>query len=377
MDRDVLKLFLRAGPARRFDVCYFTQRLLKAGESESFLFTTPFLNNAILFKCVDFSPDKHREEHQTVGTLVYMPYDSSKAGDGGEAFFFTEANFLRYYEYKASSIETMSSELEADCHKLRILDSIPTFSPFVIEQAFQRAETSFPDSYLQLTPDVRARVTAHLKGRLRPLIVAAYKHSTKNVERAVEDLTSKLFCLSDDLRDVLPLITALRLPPELAKEVLTSWLGIAYFEYEYSFLQPKLKEFAGWIGKYSQPVEVLGRREHEFLVSQVNAIKQRIRSDWNDTVSISHGYRASYESMVYQGDLEPFVKFLKNAETFYWRMGEVLGRLEQTVAVWRHFVRHYPERRLPFALLSELLDVLRSIHSTQDILGATGSESYH
>ncbi len=108
MDRDVLKLFLRAGPARRFDVCYFTQRLLKAGESESFLFTTPFLNNAILFKCVDFSPDKHREEHQTVGTLVYMPYDSSKAGDGGEAFFFTEANFLRYYEYKASSIETMS-----------------------------------------------------------------------------------------------------------------------------------------------------------------------------------------------------------------------------------------------------------------------------
>ncbi len=377
MDRDVLKLFLRAGPARRFDVCYFTRRLLKTGQKEDVLFNTPFLNNSILFKCVDLSPDRAREERQTVGTLVYMPYDASRPGDGGEAFFFSEENFLKYYEYKVPGVEDISGEIEPDCHKLRILDSIPTFSPFVIEQAFQRAETSFPDSYLQLTPEVRSRVTAHLKGRLRPLILAAFKQSTKNVEKAVEDLTAKLFCLSDDLRDILPLVQALRLPPELAKEVLTSWLGIAYFEYEYSFLQPKLKEFASWMGKHSLPVEILGRREQEFLVNQTNTIKQRIRTDWNDSVSISHGYRVSYESMVYGGELEPFVKFLKNAETFYWRMGEVLGRLEQTVAVWRHFIRHYPERRLPFALLSEMLDVLRSIHTSQDILGTFGGDSYH
>jgi hypothetical protein len=376
MDREVLKLFLRAGPARRFDVCYFTRRLAKAGGKPEFLFNTPFLNHSILFKCVDLSQDRQREDRQTVGTLVYMPYDVTRPGDGGEAFFFSEENFTRYCEYKVSGNDGLNGELEPDCNKLRVLDSIPTFSPFVIEQAFQRAETSFPDSYLQLTPDVRTRVTAHLKGRLRPLIVAAYKRSTKNVEKAVEDLTAKLFCLSD-LRYILPLVQALRLPPDLAKEVLTSWLGIAYFEYEYSFLQPKLKEFAGWMGKYSQPSEIIGRREQEFLVGQINSIKQKIRSDWNESVLISNEYRNSYESMVFKGDLEPFVGFLKNAESFYWRMGEVLGRLEQTVAVWRHFVRHYHERRLPFALLSEMLDVLRSIHATPDILCGMSSQTFH
>ena len=50
----------------------------------------------------------------------------------------------------------------------------------------------------------------------------------------------------------MPLIEALRLRPESAQDVLTAWTGIAYFEYEYSALQPKLKEFAGWLGGSGQ-----------------------------------------------------------------------------------------------------------------------------
>ena len=36
-----------------------------------------------------------------------------------------------------------------------------------------------------------------MMGRLRPLIVAAYRRTSANIEKAVEDLTAKLFCLRD------------------------------------------------------------------------------------------------------------------------------------------------------------------------------------
>jgi hypothetical protein len=254
----------------------------------------------------------------------------------------------------------MGSALAHDVERLRVLDSLPTFSPFVVELAFQRAGIDIPDAYLQLTPEVREKLTGHLKGRLRPLIVAAYRRSAMNVEKAVEDLTAKLFCLRD-IAEVMPLIEALQLAPDIAQDVLNAWIGIAYFEYEYASLQSNLKHFAGWMMHHAQSAEPLTRQDREYVSSLCNAIRQRVRVDWNDIVSISTRYRETYDEMVFRGNLEPFVRFLQTAQSSYWRMGEVLGRLEQTVLVWKHFTRFFGDRKLPFSVLFEMLSVLRDV----------------
>jgi hypothetical protein len=61
-------------------------------------------------------------------------------------------------------------------------------------------------------------------------------------------MTGKLFSLHN-VQEILPLVQALRLPPENAIEFLSSWIGITYFEYEYSMIQNHLKEFAVWLSK--------------------------------------------------------------------------------------------------------------------------------
>lgn len=368
MQRDVLKQFLRAGPSRRFDVASFSRQLVKKGETR-LLFERSFLNFAIFFKCVDMARVRLPDDVRTVSTLVYMPYDEARPEDGGESFIFCEENLILFCEYKQPGAHFDKTVLSGDLVRLSVLDSVPTFSPFIVELAVQRAGLDVPQAYLQLTPEDRDRLTAHLKGRLRPLIVAAYKRSS-NVEKAVEELTTKLFSVRD-VCDILPLVEALRLSPDTAPEVLTAWLGIAYFELEYAQLQPRLTEFAAWLNKYSQPIERLSRHDSEYLSSLVDAIRTRIRKDYNEIVSISSQYRTSYNGMVFKGELEPFVNFLGTARAFYWRMGHVLCPLEQTIHVWKHYTRNLPNRSLPYPILIDFVGMLRDVLLPENSSGQT------
>ncbi|HYN39525.1 MAG TPA: hypothetical protein VES39_09755, partial [Rhodospirillales bacterium] len=187
-------------------------------------------------------------------------------------------------------------------------------------------------------------------------------------------LTAKLFCLRD-IREILPLVNALRLPPEMAQDVLKSWIGIAYFEYEYATLQPKLKEFAQWVARNSDCGEQMIRQDREYIRALAATIRQRIQQEWNAVVAISSAYRESYDAMVFRGHLEPFVAFLKGAQVSYWQMGDVLGKLEQAMLVWKHFTRTFLNGRLPPTLLIELLGVLRDLLVTAPSAAAWGGEA--
>lgn len=358
MQRQVLNQFLRAGPSRRFDVRHFTRRQAKEAPGSPALFTQPFLNDAILFKAVD--PHRYRDlnDPKAICTLIYTPYDDKRPQDGGESLVFAEEAFLRLCAEKRGAAADPDG-VESDLTKLTVIDSLPTLSPFIIELAFQRAALTIPAGYLQLTPEVRTKLTSHLKGRLRPLIIAAYKRSSTTLEKAVEELTAKLFCLRD-LGDVLPLVEALRLPLDTATEMLGSWIGIAYFEHEYAMLQPKLKEFAGWLVKHAQCPDY-GRQDGEYIASLVTSCRSKIRCDWNEVVTISTDYRSSYDALVFKGQIDPFLTFLNDAPRYYWRMGDVLGRMEQTVLAWAHYTHNQRDRRVPYTVLADMMALLRDL----------------
>ena len=76
--------------------------------------------------------------------------------------------------------------------------------------------------------------------------------------------------------------------------------------------------------------------------------------------------------MVFHGELDPFVSFLCEARASYWRMGDVLGKLEQATLVWKHFSRSFQDARLPAQLLLDLLDVLRDLLLGQPSVAAWG-----
>jgi hypothetical protein len=199
-----------------------------------------------------------------------------------------------------------------------------------------------------------------MKARIRPLIVAAYERSSCDIERAVEEMTSKLLYLQDSA-SVMPLIEALRLAPDTALEVLSSWIGITYFEYEYAALQPQLRAFSEWITKNTKTKDSLRPNESEYLATLSQFVRQKMKEEWARVVDLSKTYRETYHALVFKGDIKRFSEFLYSCRHIYWDLGETLGRFEQTTIAWRLFERQLMGQKPSYRAVLAFYTVLRKL----------------
>jgi hypothetical protein len=370
MEREILQVFLRSGPTKRYDVGFHSRRAVEAGGADaSLLFRAPHLNDAILLKIVPADDAAGISEEKPISTLVYIPYDPAKPGDGGESFWYSEENFLRFVQYKRKLDAYDFKELDEDVELLNVFDSVPTFSPFIIELACERAAISIPNHYLQISPELRQKLTNGLKSRIRPLVVAAYEKRRVDLERSVEDLTARLFALKD-IESILPLIQALNLPHDKALEILSSWIGLSYFEYEYARIQEPLKEFAAWMSSTRAMKFSVTFQNKEHMDSLSRFVREKLKADWERIITLSTRYRSSYGALINKGDFATFSDFLMECRSAFWEMADILGRLEQTIIIWRRMQRGNVGSGVSFTALLDFYTVLRTLHSApQRILG--------
>ncbi len=374
MNREILGIFLQSGSARKYDVSRFTRAIAGNPDAEQvFLFRNKFLNRTILFKCMVLDDYSSNASDSPISTLIYMPYDTAHPQEGGESFVFSPANFARHCAHKLQTANIDFMAVQYDLEILKILDSLPTFSPLIVELALERNNMRIPSAYLDLTPELRVKLRAQLKGRIRPLIIAAYSQSSTGTEKAVDDMTAKLFSLHN-AHEILPLVQALRLPPENAVEFLSSWIGITYFEYEYSMIQNHLKDFAMWLSKASYLTDYVSARHKEYIESLTHHIKKRLSTDWKRIYALSDEYRETYSSLVHDGEIDKFSGFLLKCKQAYWELGDLLGRFEQTAIAWRVFNASYEGKRVPLSVIMDLFTLLGKLHDSPQRVRSSDSE---
>ncbi|MBK8176385.1 MAG: hypothetical protein IPK66_14295 [Rhodospirillales bacterium] len=265
--------------------------------------------------------------------------------------------------------------LREDFLRLIIFDSVPTFSPFILELAFERAGTPIRKSYLDIPPDLRVKLREHIKARIRPLTVAAFGRSTSDAEFMIEDMTDKLFSLRNT-KEIMPLIDVLRIPPDESIRLMSAWIGITYFEYEYAILQKDMKRFATWLIEFCMPREALRPVERERISSFVSELRMKMRGDWAEMVDIWKRYIESYQAYVHHDDVETFSAFLRGCNSHYWRLAEILGKLEQTLLTWKLFTRNYFNMPLPHFRLMEFYAVLKRLHLSDEDMPAISQNSF-
>lgn len=343
-------------------------------EEQDYLFSTAILNFSIFFKALSSVDDLDIDDSKPIGTLVYLPYDHNRPEEGGESFMYSEEDFQRFYNYKMPSLSIDFESYDADRRRLEILDSIPTFSPMILELAFDRADIKVPKSYLNLPPELREKLKGNLKTRIRPLIVAAFDQTSANVDKAIEDMTTKLLLLKN-MKDIMPLIEALRLPPENAQEILSSWIGLTYFEFEYTSIQIGLKDFSNWLGNHTLPQENSKYSEKHLYANNVTFLRKRLKDDWSRIVSLNEDYKKSYNEMIFQSNIKGFSSFLLQCKSAYWEMGEILGRLEQTTIAWKRFERILRSDNASFKNFNQFLSLLRAVHVNTKMSDENGASS--
>lgn len=366
MERELLHHFLRSGPARKFDVGLVTRKALRSEEdADKLLFRSSYCNSCVLFKCVNLDESGPSNGLNAIDMLVYFPYDQHNPGDGGESLLFNERFFWQYFTTKLRRNDCDLPSLQTDFATLQIFDSIPTFSPFILELAFERRGRAIPKSYLDLPPDLRSKLRLHIKERIRPLAVASFNSVGRDTEQAIEDLSSKMFSLRSN-EDVAPLLRVLGISEQDGVDLLSAWIGITYFEYEYALIQGKVKSFAEWLNTFSMPREAVRPSEERIIEHLVRDIKGKIRADWAAFVCVWRQYVGSYEAFISHENMEEFSTFLRECNKHYWRLANILGRLEQTIISWQHFTRNYFNVSLPYYRLMELYAVLRRLHLSDE-----------
>jgi len=371
MDRKLLGALLRSGPARKFDISYFTtnQGAVPA-KDKGILFEDPMLNSTLLFKYSMLNLRQGDAPEKPVKTLVYIPYDLHAPATGGESFIFSENNYREFYACKNEHKDARSKPSERDLEILTVLDSVPTFSPLILEMAFERAGLEIPGAYLDLTDSMRRKLRTLMKSRIRPLIIAAFGDQTRRVEHAVEELTTKLFTLHD-VGEILPFVTALHLPPEESVDLMTSWVGITYFEHEYAAAQGDLRGVAEFLNSNPHRRGGLNRVNREEIFLHVEYIRKRMKEDWATIRRLSKEYKDAYEGLIFREDVQSFREFLLNCKNSYWELGDLLGRFEQIAIAWKSF-NVVKQDEIPLGVLLDFLLLMRGLTSAVSIEDVTG-----
>lgn len=362
MDREVLSIFLNSGPARKFPVLSFTEGVNAMDEDErEYLFQNPFLNYSILFKCIRLDGDDDFVDDKIISTLIYLPYDHQCPGDGGESFFYSEDNLLDFMEYKFGRAACQKKGLEEDIQLLNCFDSIPTFSTLIVDFALKSASLTIPRSYLDLPPDFRKRAETHLKGRFRPLITAAIGTLPVNVEKSVQFITQKLLCLNS-LSDIFPLVKALRLPMDRAQEILQSWIGLTYLEYEYAEIQSELKQLSQWMERSMGKHENAPAAEKDYMLSMLSMVRAQMKSEWKTVADTFAEYKYSYDDFVFNNSIKRFNGFLVASEDNYWKVADILGRFDQTALVWKRFEKRLTKSNASLEQMIKFFFILKRLH---------------
>ena len=105
----------------------------EAASTEGF-FQSRLLRNLILVKLVESGEDT--ADRPTLQTLLYFPFDPNQVGDGGASLAYAPAQ-IRYSLERNFGLEKVDeTKLASDLAKLDIFGRVPSFSPFLMRDAF-------------------------------------------------------------------------------------------------------------------------------------------------------------------------------------------------------------------------------------------------
>ena len=359
MDRAQLKYLLNSGPSRVLDV-----RKLHFEEKLEPLFKVGILNSTILIKQSGGHDLSDWQDLPPIATKIFLPYDRRRPEDGGESFFFTPGNIRGAVSNMMGEKNVNPEELAADTELLTLFGKIPSFSPYLMKDALERANLKIPDGYFSIPDRELAMIKQRMRARLRPLVATAFAGNQGQMsETSIERLVQKLWEL-DDMTELQPLVAAFRITPEAAPEVFYCWLGIAFFENEYIKLQPRLKKMATWMSTRATPRDILPRGVLDHYMHTVMIVRKLLQQHWKRSLSILQSYTATYDELVGgAGSAKGFIEFLRQSKSHFWTLGGCLGRLEQSVEIWDQVCSRNAYEALTYERGNELFGILNLVNN--------------
>lgn len=308
------------------------------------------LKNAIVIKA--------GEGQAGLRTRLFLPFDSSKTTRGGMSMECT-------HDMTPSTLETFfgvrfdPATMQKDIKKIEILARTPSFAPFLLRDAFERAQVDVDVRHFQVSDGEVSELKDILKAKLKPLAAMALPAAGASVDGSkLELLVNKLWELND-LQFLLPFTQALKIPPGEATETLYAWIGVSYFNREFTKRQSALRGFADWL--VSKPPFGPGTRED--VVAQFEAdrkpVRDRVRAAWTAAGAIFDRFNSSYDRLIQHSDASLFIEYLSRVRADFDGLGVHLAIIEQALCIHAAIAREPKGSQLSLELLRGLSTSMR------------------
>ncbi len=297
-------------------------------------FEHSLLKNVILFKTVQCSAPSgnaspNRAPISPNQMRFYFPFDPKAPGNGG-------VSLLCGNDFSIKTLESFSgskldpARIESDLRKIAILAPLPSFSPFLLRDGFERAGIQVDPRHFQLSQSDMTATRDALKAKLKPLANLALANAAGEVADAhLELLAHKLWDL-DDPGFLSQFGRALKLRDGEEAATIRAWIGVSYFQREFSERQLSLRGVAQWVqgGEAARDVQLrdvdLDRR----------LVRDSLRGAWTDASGVFKAATSAYDALINKSDSRGFVEYLQCAQRDFLALGGRLSIIDQSICVY-------------------------------------------
>lgn len=369
MTTEYLKPMLDVGSPRVFNCNVITRQILSADSNAPIFFRNKPMNRLVLIK--DAVPEgESRANTSSIGTKLYFPFNENDIYEGGRTIFIHDKYVERALVDNFGEGALKQDALVKDMRILTILDRLPSLDPFLMRDTFRNEGIDVNPAYFEVGKELWDEIEAYILQSFEPLVQAAFPEALASDEKA-RLLVQKIW-EGRDLDTLRPLSAAFQLPKGKELEVFAAWKGINFYAFQFERAKPLVVELMSWLKNLQIPIAAVSAAERADIKAQLEGTKDQLRAEWQLADSIILNYKNSYDKLFRkkQGSAD-FLAFLKGSNKAYWDIGNALGKTGHAAYCWDVISKRYPNRKLPWEQVREIVLLLSKIFKTEKKM-ATG-----
>jgi hypothetical protein len=367
MAQEYLKPMLDVGTPRVLNCNVITQRILAKDPNAKTFFRCKPLNNLVLIKDTD-----PQSRASSIGTKLYFPFNEHDIYEGGRTIFVHDTGSEQALKDNFGEGALPKDLLAEDIRVMKILDRLPSLDPFLLKDVFINEKIEMNPAYFEVAKELWDQIELYILQGFEPLAKAAFPDALSSDEVA-RKLIEKIW-EGRDLEALKPLILAFRLPAGHELESFAAWKGIIFYGFEHQRAVSSMADITAWLKEVKIPTAAVTGAERAEVVATLETAKTRLQEEWGAAERVLAEYQDAYDKMFkYRTGSADFLKFLQNSSKAYWTLGNSLGKTGHAFYCWNAMSKRYPNRKMPWDQLRELITLLAKIFNAEKKAGTATS----
>lgn len=295
------------------------------------LLKNPVLNRSIIVKHQLRANERvYFDDKRLSATKIIIPMDMDNLQTGGYSIFIGERN----YEARLRTILGSNGRQNArDREVLSMLDTLPSFDPFLLREAVIKKGFDVAPCYFELSPADLTAMRALATEEVSSLVRLSFAGNAGLVAYT-ERLINKILATKPD-EQLEPLRQTLKLSPEQFEEGLFCWKAFLYYKWAQNEILGNAQALIEDILTI-QPVGFLKQHERQYLNHSRMVTRRGLMDALDNIEKIVLLYDRAYCDLIKRGSPLLFREFLLTAPRLFHQLGGQLAAINHMSHFWAY-----------------------------------------